>query len=86
MIFTMAVANKRKTEKQGDCHPFITNKTFWGQFLQRSTSSLFEHRSQKGKKPNDLTVFFALSESARVKAARRTLMKLTPDSFYNFTN
>jgi len=35
-------------------------------------------RSQKHKKPDNLTVFFALSESVHVKAARKTLMKLTP--------
>ena len=33
---------------------------------------------KSGKKLLNLTVFFALSGSAGVKAARRTLMKLTP--------
>ena len=36
-------------------------------------------RSQKRKKLLNLTVFFALLGSARVKAARRLLVKLTPD-------
>jgi len=35
-------------------------------------------RSQKCKKADSLTVFFALLGSARVKAAHRMLMKLTP--------
>ena len=33
---------------------------------------------ESGKMLLDLTVFFALSGSADVKAARRTLVKLTP--------
>jgi len=36
-------------------------------------------RSQKRKKTDNLTVFFALLGSVRVKAWRKTLMKLTPD-------
>jgi len=35
-------------------------------------------RSQKCKKTDKLTVFFALLESALVKAACKRLMKLTP--------
>jgi len=33
---------------------------------------------KSAKKTDNLTVFFALSESARAQAARRTLMKLIP--------
>ncbi len=33
---------------------------------------------ESAKQIDNLTVFFALSGSARVKAARRTLMKLNP--------
>jgi len=43
----------------------------------------FTHTDHKSvKKTDNLTVSFALSEYARVKAARRTLMKLTPDREY----
>jgi len=38
------------------------------------------------KKIDDFTVFFALSGSAPVKAARKTLMKLTPALQYFFMN
>jgi len=36
------------------------------------------HEDQKRKKTDDLTAFFTLLGSARVKAVRRTLMKLSP--------
>jgi len=36
---------------------------------------------KRAKKTDNLTVFFALSGSALVKAAHRTLMKLTPGTY-----
>jgi len=50
-----------------------------GLFHQHSTSSFFARRSRKHKTVK-FSVFFALLESARAKAALRTLMKLTPGS------
>jgi len=47
------------------------------QFHQCSTRSFCACRSQKRKK-DDLTLFFTLSGSTREKAARKTLVKLTP--------
>ena len=44
-------------------------------FINVFTSSFYKHRSQKLL---NLTVFFALSGSAHVKAARKMLVKLTP--------
>jgi len=46
-----------------------------GQFHQH----FYIGRSQKRKMTDGLTAFFTLLGSARVKAARRTLVKLTPD-------
>jgi len=52
------------------------------------SSTFYEHllRSdpKSAKRTDDLTVFFAPSGSARIKAASRTLMKLTPS--VNFIN
>jgi len=42
------------------------------------TLSFYARRSRKRKKTYNKTVFFTLLGSARVKAVRRTLMKLTP--------
>jgi len=50
------------------------------QFHQRSTLSFYRSRSQKCKKIDNLTVFFALSGYACTKAACRMLMKSTPGS------
>jgi len=50
----------------------------YGQFHQRYTSSFYACRSRKHEKTDKLSVFFELLGSARVKAAGRTLMKLTP--------
>jgi len=55
-----------------------------GQFHQCFTSSFYPHRSQKHKKTESLTEYFAPLGSAHVKAAHRTLMKLTPG--VDFTN
>ncbi len=41
------------------------------------TPSFYAHRSQKRKMANNLTVIFALLGSTSVKAACKTLMKLT---------
>jgi len=49
-----------------------------GQFHQPSMSSFYMRRFWKHKKTVKLSVFFAFLESARAKAAHRTLMKLTP--------
>jgi hypothetical protein len=62
----------------------IFNSKFRCQFHQCSTSSLYLPRSQKLIKDWQLDCFFALSGSGLVKAARRTLIKLT--SGLNFTN
>ena len=59
----------------------ITDYTWlsaWGQFHQHSTSSFYACRSQKRKKLLNLTVFLVLLGSARIKAACRMLVKLTP--------
>jgi len=42
------------------------------------TQSFYAHRSQKRKTTDDLTVIFVLLGSMRLKAERKTLMKLTP--------
>jgi len=44
------------------------------------SSAFYKQRTDPeiAKKTNDLTVFFALSGSLRVKASHRALMKLTP--------
>jgi hypothetical protein len=57
----------------------------WGQFYQHFTCTFYACRSQKRKKDWQLDyIKFALLESACVKAARRTLMKLIPG--VNFIN
>jgi len=53
----------------------------WVRFHQSFMSSFYESRSQKRKKDtDDLNVFFAHLGSAPIKAARKMLMKLTPDA------
>ena len=47
-------------------------------FINVLTSYFYARRSQKRKKLLNLTVFFALLGSARVKAACRMMVKLTP--------
>ena len=47
-------------------------------FINVFTRSFYVRRSQKRKKLLDLTVFFVLLGSERVKAARKMLVKLTP--------
>ena len=47
-------------------------------FINVFMCSFYAHRSQKRKKLLDLTVFFMLRRSARVKAAHRTSVKLNP--------
>jgi len=54
-----------------------TSGYIWGQFHQRSTSSFFLKIPKVQKKTDNLTLFFALLGSLRVKAALRTLIKLT---------
>ncbi len=44
--------------------------------------SLCLHGAQKRKKIDDLTAFFTLLGSARIKAVCRTLMKLSPDDHW----
>ena len=46
-------------------------------FINMFTRSFYARRSQKCKKLLDLSVFFALLGSARVKDARKMLVKLT---------
>ena len=53
-------------------------QSFRSQFHQHFTSSFYAHRSQKCKNLLNLTVFFELLGSAHVKAAHKTLVKLTP--------
>ena len=53
------------------------NRVFKCQFHQHSTSSFYARRSQKRKKDCQVKQFFVLSGSVCVKAAHRTLMKLT---------
>ena len=47
-------------------------------FIDMSMRCFLDRRSQKGKKLLELTVFFALLESLRAKAARKLLVELTP--------
>jgi len=54
-----------------------------GQFHQRFTCSFYALRSQKHKNSVKLSVSYMLSGSAFVKAARRTLMKLSVDRELN---
>ena len=49
----------------------------WGQFYQCVNKQLFTHADPLSAK--SLTVFFALLGSACVKAARKMLVKLTPN-------
>ncbi len=48
-------------------------------------AAFYACRSPGSKKTVKLSVFFVLSGSARTKAARKTLMKLTPVINFNFT-
>ena len=48
-------------------------------FIYVFTRSFYTHRSQKRKKLLNLTAFLALLGCAFVKAARKMLVKLTPD-------
>ena len=50
----------------------------WGQFHQHIYAQLLR-KSRMHKKFLDMTVFFALLASVSVKAARKMLMKLTPE-------
>jgi hypothetical protein len=52
-------------------------KSTWGQFHQDFTHRFCASRSQKRKKNDSLTVFFALFLSAFVKAFRKMLVKST---------
>ena len=47
-------------------------------FIQMLTNSFYARRSQKRKKTVKLSSFIALLGSARVKAARRMLVKMNP--------
>ena len=56
-----------------------------GQFHQHFTSSFYECRSTKAQKDTDnLTVFFALLGSWRIKAAHNWFVKLTPGLCFQF--
>ncbi len=48
-------------------------------FINMFTRSSYLRRSQKRKMTNNLTVIFVLLGSTHVKAACKTLMKLTPE-------
>ncbi len=65
--------------KSKSCSKNVDEIDTWGQFHKRSTSSFFALRSQRLKKADNLTVFFTLLGSERVRATHRTLIKLTPD-------
>jgi len=58
----------------------IPATTNWGQFHKHSTSSSCTRRSKKRKETDNFTVFFVLLGYASVEAARRMLIKLTPDA------
>ena len=47
-------------------------------FINMFMSSFYVHRSRKHKKLFELTVFFALLGSGRVKSAHKMMVKLTP--------
>ena len=53
-----------------------------GQFHQQFTSSFYARRSQKCKKDSQIKQLFLLLGLVCVKAARKLLMKLTPDIFF----
>ncbi len=56
-----------------------------GRFHQHFEHSFYMRRSQKCKKPDGLTVFFALWGSAFIKVERKMVMKLTPaENFSDF--
>ena len=66
-----------KKEELGE-HVILCQKKYTrGQFHQRFTSNFFAHSSQKRKKDHQIKQLFALLGYARVKAACRTLVKLT---------
>jgi len=50
----------------------------WCQFHQHFTCNFYAQRFLKCKKTVKSSGFFVVSGSARIKAARRMLMKLTP--------
>jgi len=64
-------------------HEALSYKKLSSKMLMKLTPwvlrAAFMHADpESAKKTDNLTVFFALLGSARAKAARRTLMKLTP--------
>jgi len=63
--------------KQQLIHIHYFSSLTLAQFHQRSTYSFYARSSQKRKKIDNFTVFFTLLSSARVKAAQKTLMKLS---------
>jgi hypothetical protein len=56
------------------------NKVTRGQFHQHFTRWIYKGRSQKHKKTDILTVFFGLLGNAHTKAARKMLVKLSPET------
>ena len=71
----------KKTKKS---HPiqFVRKVSSRVNFINMFTSTFYARRSQKLKKLLNMTVFQALLGSAPVKAACKTLVKLTPDVFF----
>jgi len=55
-----------------------------GQFHEHFTSSFYVHRSQKRKKTDGMTMFFALLESACVKAFHKKVGEIDPRAREDF--
>ena len=78
-------ACKKVDEIKPSFHLFPMFEETWSQFHQHSTSSFYACRSQRRKKDSQVKLLFALLGSARVKAARRMLVKLTPEDSHKPT-
>jgi len=61
------------------------NDVSWGQFHQRSTSSVFVHRAQKYKKDSQVISLFTLSGSEPAKVACKHVGEIDPQSFQPFS-
>ncbi len=59
-----------------------SEREWWAQFHQRSTSSFYAHRAQKCKKDSQVISLFTLSVSTIVKAERKYVGEI--DTWYLF--
>jgi len=67
-------SSSRSCGSRGD----IRARRYVSSCLNKFTRSFYAHRSQKHKLTDDLTAFFALLGSTRVKAARKHVVEIDP--------